>query len=37
MKKSNSPSLFNLFFGFFPVRYDAGDPQIDLEMIYNRF
>ncbi|MFP5504162.1 MAG: hypothetical protein ACLGIN_16880 [Candidatus Sericytochromatia bacterium] len=37
MVKTTSPSLFNLFFTFFPARYDAGDPQMDLEAFYNRY
>lgn len=37
MKSVSPPSLFNLFFGFFPVRYDSGDPQLALETLYNRF
>ena len=37
MVKTTSPSLFNLFFTFFPARYDAGDPQMDLEAFYSRY
>jgi hypothetical protein len=37
MTATPRPSLFNLFFAFFPARYDAGDPQMDLEILYSRF
>ena len=32
-----TPSLFNLFLCFFPMRFESGDPQIDLENFYNRY
>ena len=30
-------TLFNLFFGFFPVHVDAGSEQLRLEALYRRF
>lgn len=37
MKTTPNPSLFNLFFCFFPVGYDSGDPQMVLEHLYSRY
>lgn len=36
MNSDTTPSLFNLFFGFFPLMFDSGDPQWALEMLYNQ-
>lgn len=37
MEHRTFASIANLFFGFFPVRLDSGNPQLDLENFYSRF
>lgn len=37
MQQERRSSLLNLFFGFFPIRFESGNPQLDLEAFYNRF
>jgi hypothetical protein len=31
------PQVFNLFFSFFPVKYDSGDAQMVLEELYKKY